>query len=69
MYSINICYYIFVCLNFLISFGICSTPKLSTYIMLLQFTYKAIKLVPIDLKSSRFITYAPSFFLDKLFLE
>ena len=36
--------------------------------MLLPFTYKAIQSVPIDLKLSRFITYAPSFILGKLFL-
>ena len=56
-------------MNFQISFGIYSTPKLSKYIMLFSFTYKAIQWVPIDLYSSRFITYAPSFILGKLFLE
>ena len=55
-------------MNFLISFGICSTPKLSKYI-LLSFTYKAIQRAPADLNSSRFITYAPSFILGKLLLE
>ena len=54
---------------FLISFGICSTPKLSKYSMLLPFIYKAIQWVPIDLNLSRFITYAPSFVLGQLFLE
>ena len=29
-------------MNFLISFGICSTPKLSEYTILFAFTYKAI---------------------------
>ena len=37
--------------------------------MLFTFTYKAIQWVPIDLKSSRFITDAPSFILGKLFLD
>ena len=47
---------------FLISFGICSTPKLSKYIMLLPFTYnKAIQRVPNDSYSSKFIKYAPFF--------
>ena len=50
----------------LISFGICKAGKIC---YIIQFTDKAIKLVPIDLNSSRFITYAPSFILDKLFLE
>ena len=56
-------------MNFLVSFGICSSPKLSKYITLLPFTYKAIQRVPIDLYSSRFITYNQSFILGKLFLE
>ena len=56
-------------MNFLISFGMCSTPKLSKYLMLLPFTYKAIQSGPIDSYSSRFITYAPSLILGKLFLE
>ena len=49
-------------MNFLISSGICSTPKLnmSKYIILLRFTYKAIQLDLIDLNSSRLITYALS---------
>ena len=53
-------------MNFVISFGICSTPKLSKYTIIFAFTYQA---NPIDLNSSRFIKYAPSFILDKLFLE
>ena len=56
-------------MDFLISFGICSPPKPSKYITLLPFTYKAIQCVPIDLNSSRFFRYTPSFILDKLFLE
>ena len=43
-------------MNFLISFGICSSPKLSKNITLLPFTYKAIQFVPTDLNSSRLIT-------------
>ena len=60
------------CLN---SSGMCSTPNLSKYVALLDaatlspFTYKTIQLVPIDLYPYRFITNAPSFILDKLFLE
>ena len=56
-------------MDFLIYFGIYSTPKLSKYVTLLLFLCKAIQRVPIDLYSSRFITYAPSFTLGKLFLE
>ena len=56
-------------MNFLISFEMCSTSKLSKYIILLQFTYKVIQWVPIDLKPSRFITYVPSLILGKFFLE
>ena len=57
-------------MNFVISFGICSTPKPSKYVTFLAFTNKAIQLVPIYSYSSRFIIYVvPSFILDKLFLE
>ena len=56
-------------MNFLISFGICSTPKLSKYVTCSAFTYNAIQCVPIDLYLSRFIIYAPSFILGKLFPE
>ena len=56
-------------MNFLISFEIYSTPKLSKYVTFLAFIYKTIQRVPIDSYSSRFIIYAPSFVLDKLFLE
>ena len=56
-------------MNFLISFRVCSTPKMSKCITLLSFTYKAIQRVPIDLNSLSFITYAPCFILGKLFLE
>ena len=56
-------------MNFLISFGICSTPKLSKYNTFLTFTCKAIQSVPIDSYPSRFIKYNPSFILDHLFLD
>ena len=56
-------------MNFLISFGIYSTPKLSKYVSSSAFTYNAIQWVPVDSYSSRFIIYAQSFILDKLFLE
>ena len=56
-------------MNFLISFGMCLTPKLSKYVIFLAFTYKAMQWVPIDSYLSRSITYAPSFILGKLFLE
>ena len=46
-------------MNFLISFEIFSTPKLSKYIILLPFTYKASQSVPIDLNSPRYITHMP----------
>ena len=47
--------------SFFICFGMYSTPKLVNYVTLSRFTYKAIQQVPIDLYSSRFITYAPYF--------
>ena len=57
-------------MNFLISFGIYSNPKLSKEVtLLLLLTYKDIQWVPIVLNSSRFMTYAPSFISDKLFLQ
>ena len=56
--------------NILISFGICSTPKLSKYVTLLFNACKAIQWVPISEYSSRVITYAPSFILSgRLSLE
>ena len=48
-------------INFLISFGICLTPKLSKYVTVLVFTYNGIQRVPISEHSSRFIKYASSF--------
>ena len=56
-------------MNLLICFGMCSTSKLSEYIIILLFTYKAIQLVPIDSYAPRFTTYALSFILGKLFLN
>ena len=56
-------------MNCLIFPRIYLTPKLSKYVTLPSFTYKVVQWVPIDLYSSRFIMYAPSFILDKLFLE
>ena len=53
-------------MNFLIYFGIRSTAKLSKYVTFSVLTYKA---VPVDSYSLRFIIYAPSFILHKLFLE
>ena len=61
----------FLCpINFLISLGASSAPKLSKKITSLFFTYKAIQCVPTSANSSRFIIYAP-FFIDlvKLSLE
>ena len=55
--------------NFLVSFGVCPTLKLSKYVTLLSFIYKAIQWVPIDSYSLRFIIYVPPFILGKLFLE
>ena len=55
---------------FLISFGMCSTPKLSNYVTDLVFTYNSIQWVPISECSSRLVTYASSFILlGKLSLE
>ena len=56
-------------MNFLISFEICSTPKRWKYVTFVALTYKAIQRVSIDSYSSRFIIYAPSYILEKLFLE
>ena len=53
-------------MNFIIYFGIRSTAKLSKYVTFSVLTYKA---VPVDSYSLRFIIYAPSFILHKLFLE
>ena len=59
---------------FLISSGICSTPKLLKQTISFMLQNKAIQCVPTSAYtsaySSRFITYIPSFiFLGKLFLE
>ena len=48
-------------INFLISFGICSTPKLSKQTVYFGLTNKLIQCVPIFAYSSIFITYAPFF--------
>ena len=53
-------------MNSLISFEICSTPKLSKDVRLIAFTHKAIQGVPIDSYSSRFIIPGPSFILNKI---
>ena len=50
-------------IHFFISFGMYSTPKLSKYVALFPFTYRTIQWVPIDLHSSKFIKYTPSFSL------
>ena len=57
-------------MNLLISFGICSIPKLSKEITLLALTNKETQCVPVFLYSSKFITSAPFLSLfGKLFLE
>ena len=56
-------------INFLNSSGVCSTPKLSKYVTLSPFPYKAIQWVPIYLYSPRLIAYAPFFITGRLFLE
>ena len=50
-------------IHFLISFRICSTPKLSKLVTLLFNVYKAIQWVALSEYSSRFTTIAPSFIL------
>ena len=50
-------------------FLICSTPKQSKYVTFLVYEYNAIQWVPIESYSSRYILYALSLILDKLFLE
>ena len=47
-------------MNFLISFGVYSTPKRSRYFLFSVFTYNVIQWFPIGSNSSRFIIYAPS---------
>ena len=49
---------------FFTSLGICSIPKLSTYVTALLFTYNTIQRVPISEYPSRFSTYAPSSILS-----
>ena len=66
LYSIIICYYIFVSNDFLNFFWMCSTPKLSKYMKLLLFTYKAIQWVLISSYSSRVITYVLLFKLNTI---
>ena len=68
-FSIDVFCDVFVAYDFFISFGICSTPKISNYVLLSPFNYKTIHWIHIDLHSSRFIAYALSFILGKLFLE
>ena len=46
---------------FLISSGICSTPKLSKYTISLLLQNKELLCVPTSVYSSMFITYSPSF--------
>ena len=61
---LNMLVFVFLCpINFLISLGTCSTPKLSKKITSLFLAYKAIKRVPTSAYSSRFITYAPFFII------
>ena len=56
-------------MNFIVSFGIYSTPNLIKYAALISWTYKAIQWVPIDLYSSRFVINGQSFILGKIFFE
>ena len=53
---------LFLFINFLIFFGMCSTPKLSKQEALLFRAYKATQWVPIPGYLSRFVTYAYSLF-------
>ena len=48
-------------INFLISLGISSTPKLSKYAISFLLQNKAIQCVPTSAYLSRFLIYAPSF--------
>ena len=48
-YSVSIAIIFLFPMKFLISFGICLTPKLSKYVTFSAFTYEAIESVPIDL--------------------
>ena len=56
-------------MNFFISFGLCSTQRLSNYTTLFAFTNKDTQRGTIELNSTRFIICAPSFILGNLFLE
>ena len=55
--SVNIYHDISKADEFLIYIKICLTPKLSKYVTLIPFTYKAIQGVLIDSYTSRFTTY------------
>ena len=55
-------------INFLISFGMCSTPNLSKYVTVLLFTVNAIQWVPMLEYSSRLITYAHLLFYQANYL-
>ena len=51
---------------FLISVGIYSTTKLSKYVILRPFTYKAIQSVSVDFYTSKFISNAPILYLRSI---
>ena len=54
---------------FNISCGIYSIPKESKYTAVFQLMNKETQCVPLLFLSSRFLIYAPSFIVGKLFLE
>ena len=76
MYLLNIacilkifCFNIFIIYKYLISSGLCSTPKVPKHVATLFLAYIATQWVPILTCLLRFIKYVPSFILGKLFLE
>ena len=64
LYSMNIWYDAFVAYTVLISFEMCSTPQLSKYEKSVPYT--TFQCVPINVFSSRFVTYALSFTFGEL---
>ena len=61
VFTVKIFFIFLLLINLLISSGICSAPRLSRFVILLAFTYRAIQCVPVDFYSSRFTMQAPSF--------
>ena len=61
VFTVKIFFIFLLLINLLISSGICSAPRLSRFVVLLAFIYRAIQCVLVDFYSSRFTMQAPSF--------